>query len=477
MDQQQNLIGGLKILDLVIMVACFTFAAVLASPGFDADTIREFMELRIKIGNFVLLTAFIAVWHLLFSAFGLYQDTLFSSTSGKAVDILKATSIGTCVFVALSVPFKISFVDARFILIFWSSASCITFFSRLAIRKWLIRYNRHEDNRRRVLIVGANNRSVQLAEQIETNKEIPCRVIGFVDDTPTHTENFERFGYKLVARYDELSEYLGKTAIDEVLVCLPVKSRLEDFANVVAICEEQGIAVGILRDLFKWNLASSSARQFGEQTIVTLHPHAINGGHAAAKRAIDIIVSASLIVLLSPVFIVTAIVIKLSSPGPVFFSQDRVGLNKKYFRIYKFRTMVPDAMQQQFALEQFNEAAGPIFKIKGDPRITPVGKCLRRTSIDELPQLVNVLKGEMSLVGPRPLPLRDYQGFSEDWHRRRVSVRPGITGLWQVKGRDQKCFDSLVKLDLEYIDRWSLMLDMKVLLMTIPAVLTGKGAV
>ena len=457
------------------MMSCFTLAAVLIAPGIDVASIREFMGLRISLGNFILFTAFVALWHLLFSAFGLYEGSLLSNAYRKAIDVLKATSIGTCVIVALAVPFKISFVDARFMLIFWTSVSLLSFCSRLIARELLVRYNRREENLRRILIVGANTRSVSLAEQIETEQEFGCRVIGFVDDTAIHAPKFEESGYHLVADYKDLSNYLGKTAMDEVLVCLPVKSRSEDISDVVSVCEEQGIAVGMLRDLFKWTMATSTIRQFGEQTIVMVCPHAIDGNHAATKRALDVLLSAFLIILFLPVLIVTALLIKLTSPGPVNFSQERVGLNKKRFRMLKFRTMVVGAEQQQAALEHLNEAAGPVFKIEGDPRITPIGKFLRQSSIDELPQLFNVLKGEMSLVGPRPLPLRDYAGFSEDWHRRRISVRPGITGLWQVDGRDHSSFDEWMKLDLEYIDRWSLWLDFQIMLKTVPAVLRGSG--
>jgi len=177
-----------------------------------------------------------------------------------------------------------------------------------------------------------------------------------------------------------------------------------------------------------------------------------------------------------PVFLLTAIAIKLTSPGPIFFVQDRVGLNKRRFCMYKFRTMIPDAEKKQDELEDFNEASGPVFKIKNDPRITPIGRILRKLSIDELPQLFNVLKGDMSLVGPRPLPIRDYNGFSEDWHRRRFSIRPGITCLWQVNGRSDTSFEEWIKLDMEYIDNWSLWMDMKILLLTVPAVIKGSGA-
>jgi lipopolysaccharide/colanic/teichoic acid biosynthesis glycosyltransferase len=160
----------------------------------------------------------------------------------------------------------------------------------------------------------------------------------------------------------------------------------------------------------------------------------------------------------------------------MLFVQKRLGLNKRPFHIYKFRTMVATAEQQVHELEHLNEVSGPVFKIKDDPRITPIGKLLRKTSIDELPQLFNVLEGEMSLVGPRPLPIRDYEGFSEDWQRRRFSVRPGITCLWQIKGRSSIPFEKWMQLDLQYIDRWSLWLDFEILARTIPAVLKGSGA-
>jgi lipopolysaccharide/colanic/teichoic acid biosynthesis glycosyltransferase len=173
---------------------------------------------------------------------------------------------------------------------------------------------------------------------------------------------------------------------------------------------------------------------------------------------------------------IAACLIKLTSRGPVFFLQERIGTNKRRFSICKFRTMVVGAESMMSQLEPQNEVSGPVFKIKDDPRITRLGKFLRRTSIDELPQLFNVLKGDMSLVGPRPLPVRDFDGFSEDWQRRRFSVRPGITCLWQVQGRSSIGFEQWMELDLKYLDEWSLWLDLKILAMTIPAVVKGSGA-
>jgi exopolysaccharide biosynthesis polyprenyl glycosylphosphotransferase len=205
----------------------------------------------------------------------------------------------------------------------------------------------------------------------------------------------------------------------------------------------------------------------------------MDGWPLIIKRTLDFVVSLLLLIALAPALVLTAIAIRLTSAGPVFFRQKRIGLNKRIFNIYKFRTMVIDAEQKLAQIEHLNEVSGPVFKIKNDPRITPLGKFLRKTSIDELPQLFNVLRGDMSLVGPRPLQLRDYELFTdagEDWQRRRFSVRPGITCLWQVNGRSSLPFHEWMELDLEYVTHWSLWLDLQILAKTIPAVLRGAGA-
>ena len=194
---------------------------------------------------------------------------------------------------------------------------------------------------------------------------------------------------------------------------------------------------------------------------------------------LDIVISLAAIIVVSPIMLLTALLVKLTSPGPIFFVQKRLGLNKRMFHIFKFRTMVMDAEQRLKDLEHLNEANGAVFKIKSDPRITLVGAFLRKTSIDELPQLFNVLKGEMSLVGPRPLQVRDYELFEtycQDWQRKRFSVRPGITCLWQIMGRSSTTFEKWMELDLQYIRTWSLWLDLEILAKTVPAVLKGSGA-
>jgi len=287
---------------------------------------------------------------------------------------------------------------------------------------------------------------------------------------------FQKTGFRRVSSLEQFPDFLRQYVVDEVLLCLPMSSFYQRASAIVGQCEEQGIIVRFLSDLFNLRQAKSKTDQFEGEYLITLYTATIDGWQAIVKRTSDIVLSLLLILLLSPLFLIVALLIKATSPGPVSFLQERLGLNKRRFRICKFRTMDPDAEMNQAALEDFNEVDGPAFKIKDDPRITPIGRFLRKTSIDELPQLINVLKGDMSLVGPRPLPVRDYEGFDQDWHRRRFSVRPGITCLWQVGGRSNISFDRWMELDMEYIDNWSLGLDLKILAKTIPAVLRGAGA-
>jgi lipopolysaccharide/colanic/teichoic acid biosynthesis glycosyltransferase len=218
-------------------------------------------------------------------------------------------------------------------------------------------------------------------------------------------------------------------------------------------------------------LAQSTAGEFEGEAVITLRAGPPDLWQHFLKRTLDVSLSLLAMLVLSPLLLLAMLIVKLTLPGSSFFVQERVGLNKR-----KFRSMVADAVARQRDIECLNEARGPVFKIKNDPRIASIGKFLRKTSIDELPQLFNVLKGDMSLVGPRPLPLRDYLRFHQDWQRRRFSVRPGITCLRQVKGRSSIPFEKWMELDMEYIDRWSLGLDLKILAKTIPAVLKGAGA-
>ena len=278
-----------------------------------------------------------------------------------------------------------------------------------------------------------------------------------------------------LGRISDLEEILMRLVVDEVIVALPVKSHYGSIERVIAVCERVGVQVQYPGDLFDISWSSHCHRANEESSRVVLKMVTEDYRHRI-KRALDIAGALFGLVAFSPIFLVAAILIKCTSKGPILFRQERYGLGKRIFRIYKFRTMYENAEAAQADLEHMNQNSGPVFKIFKDPRITKLGAFLRKTSIDELPQLINVLKGQMSLVGPRPLNMRDVGRFSEAWLMRRFSVKPGLTCLWQISGRSNISFDRWIALDLHYIDHWSLQLDFKILAMTLPAVIKGTGA-
>jgi exopolysaccharide biosynthesis polyprenyl glycosylphosphotransferase len=274
----------------------------------------------------------------------------------------------------------------------------------------------------------------------------------------------------------DLPGIIANDVIDEVFVALPIKSQYSQIETAINLLEEQGIMVHMFTDHFPHRLARSHPSEFEGAPLLSLHSAPPVTWRTELKRMLDIVVASSSLLVLSPLFAIVALAIRLDSPGPVFFIQNRVGFNKRRFRMLKFRTMCVDAEARMQELEHLNEKTGPIFKITNDPRTTRVGKWMRRASIDELPQLINVLLGDMSIVGPRPLSVRDALRMEVAWQKRRFSVKPGLTCLWQVSGRSNLSFEQWMELDLEYIDRWSLGLDGIILLRTIPAILLARGA-
>jgi len=294
-----------------------------------------------------------------------------------------------------------------------------------------------------------------------------------VDDEWPGLADFRARGERILSGLGDVRTVLRTQVVDEVVISVPLASLYAQASSIVAACEEQGVIIRVLANLFNLRVGRVVTDDLAGIPVTTVHTGAMRGWPIAIKRFLDVAIAAILLTLSLPLLLFVAAAIKLSSPGPVLFVQERIGLNKRRFRLYKFRTMVPGAELEQAGLRHLNEATGPVFKMRADPRVTSVGRVLRRTSIDELPQLFNVLTGDMSMVGPRPLPVRDYEGFDEDRHRRRFSVRPGLTCLWQVSGRHLIPFEGWMALDLHYIDHWSLWLDIKTMLRTIPAVIRG----
>jgi exopolysaccharide biosynthesis polyprenyl glycosylphosphotransferase len=474
--RRRILLEAAKLFDLALMVFAFGLATVLEAHQTPAVSLGQFLSLRIKVGNFVLFALFLLAWHLIFSSFGLYSSKRLSSRWAEVLEIAKATTLGSAMVAVAAIFGRIQMVTPLFILFFWVGSTLAGALSRVLLRYLLAGLRRRGRNLREMLVVGTNPRALRFVRKIEASPELGYRIAGFVDGPWAGLEVFAQTGYHVVSDFAAFPRFLREQVVDEVVIALPMESSYGQAARIAALCEQHGINVRLLSDLFNLRLAHSRAEEFEGEPLITLTTLAPDGWQHVCKRTLDVAFSLMAILLLSPVFLLTALIVKLTSPGSSFFVQERVGLGKRRFRLYKFRTMVADAEKQQRELEHLNEASGAVFKIKNDPRLTPVGKFLRKTSIDELPQLFNVLKGDMSLVGPRPLPLRDYQGFNQDWQRRRFSVRPGITCLWQINGRSSTPFEKWMELDMQYIDQWSLGLDIKILAKTLPAVIKGAGA-
>jgi exopolysaccharide biosynthesis polyprenyl glycosylphosphotransferase len=475
-DKHRLTISLLKLCDLALVSIAFALATVYCVHAEHRFTLAQFLAMRASISNVAVVAFALLVCHILFGACGLYRSRRLSGRQLEYFDILRAVTFYTAFLVVLSSLFSIRMITIQFLALFWAFSSVLLALARLSLRQIAAQVRTHGKDLRFMLILGSNCRAIEFARRVSANKELGYQILGFVDDDWPGIEALAETGYKKVSDYAGLSEYLRRNVVDEVAVFLPLGSLYRHTSQVASLCQQHGITMRFNSNIFGLKTTRWRPEEFDGEHYIATYTDAGQLGPRTIKRAIDIGVAALALLLLSPVLVLAAIAIKLTSPGPVFFFQERIGLNKRRFKIFKFRTMVPGAERMQASLEARNEVSGPVFKMRNDPRITPIGKLLRRSSVDELPQLLNVLAGDMSLVGPRPLPVRDYEGFNEDWQRRRFSVKPGITCLWQINGRSGISFDQWMLLDLQYMDEWSLWLDLKILAKTVPAVLRGAGA-
>ena len=474
--RRQILLNAFKIFDVLNMSFCLFLAASIVSHRNEFFSVSQIFQIDVKVQVFLFFLISVFTWYVAFSIFALYRSKRLSSQWKEPLDVIKATSVGSLAIYIEGILLGIDILTPFFLVFFWIVSSLITILSRLLLRYMLKQIRIRGRNLRHILIIGTNPSATLFAQKITESPELGYHLIGFVDDEWPGIEDFRNNGFQLVCELNKLPDFIRNHVVDEVFLSLPVKSLYDRASQIVSLCEEQGIMIRHLSNIFNIKMAHSKSEQFQGYPITELQTGSMDGWQVVVKRIMDFALSLILLLLFLPLFFATSIAIKLTSPGPVFFVQERVGLNKRRFRLYKFRTMIPDAEQKQSEIEGLNEVSGPVFKIQDDPRITRIGKHLRKTSIDELPQLLNVLRGDMSLVGPRPLPVRDYTGFNEDWHRRRFSAKPGITCLWQVYGRSSVPFEKWMELDMQYIDRWSLGLDFLILFRTIPAVFRGSGA-
>jgi len=325
---------------------------------------------------------------------------------------------------------------------------------------------------RNVLIVGTGPESFEVRTKLQAHDELGMRVVGHLPGpNPSPMAIDEAL---LLGTLSDLKQIVENRVVDDVIFAIPVVESLS-CAREIGWCEEVGVTVHLRADLVRTLFARMYPTDLDGTPMLTVSATPRQPAALLAKRVTDLAGSLVAMVVLAPVFVISAFLVKATSRGPVFFTQERVGLNGRTFRLYKFRSMYKDAEARRAALADRNEMSGPVFKIKDDPRITPVGKWMRRFSIDEIPQFWNVLAGDMSLVGPRP-PIPAEVKKYERWQRRRLSMKPGITCLWQVSGRNAIDFDDWMRLDLAYIDTWSLRLDVQILLRTVPVVLTARGA-
>ncbi len=460
------------ITDAVLIMAAFVLAYL---ARYHWQWLRQleptyFVALRVYIPSMVALTAMLM---LMLWVEGAYGDTRGHGIWDEGVIVLRSVLLGIAamiVAVFLSTPGFYSRLIFGYTGIF---ALLLLGTARIVERSVMNHLHRQGRGVLRMLIAGAGEIGQSVMRSCIARPELGRVVVGFVDDDPERAStDIGRF--KALGALTELPRLIVEHRVDEVVVALPWQAHRR-ILEVVRACERENVRVRIVPDLFQLSLSQMVIENLDGIPLIGVTEPRLAAWERVVKRAIDLVGALTALTLLSPLMATLAIAVRLDSPGPAIFRQQRVGRGGKTFTCFKFRTMVQNAEAQLEALRDRNEADGPLFKIRDDPRRTRVGKFLRRTSLDELPQLWNVLRGEMSLIGPRPAIPAEVAQY-EPWHLRRLEVAPGISGMWQVSGRSDVGFDEMVLLDIYYIENWSPLLDLRIMLKTIPVALFGRGA-
>jgi exopolysaccharide biosynthesis polyprenyl glycosylphosphotransferase len=413
--------------------------------------------------------AYSVAWVAVLWLHGLYRPRARWTIRSEGLAIARATVVLGLITGTVLFAFRLPDVSRLFLLLLFPAQWLVTLATRVALRlgfEWL---RARGYNQRYVLVVGTGPRAVAFAKKLEEHRELGLSVIGFVDD-----EKQASFGGngRFLGGLDGIEDLLHSEVIDEVALCLSF-SQWDRMNAIAHLCEEEGKIVRVPVDVLDHAFASGRFEDLGGTPVYSLVSGPDRALALAVKRGVDLVVAGLALLIGSPVLLGIALAIRQREGAPVLFRQTRMGLHGRRFQMLKFRTMTVDAERKLEELLQHSEINGAAFKMTTDPRVTPTGRFLRRTSLDELPQLWNVLRGDMSLVGPRPALPREVETY-DLWHRRRLSMKPGITGLWQVSGRTSTEFDSWAQLDLSYIDRWSLWLDLKILARTLPAAIEGR---
>jgi exopolysaccharide biosynthesis polyprenyl glycosylphosphotransferase len=429
--------------------------------------------IAIELGTHIwLLTVGVPVYWLLAGAQRLYDPAAMRARASTVAALLWTFGYLTGILGLAIFIFQVKTFSRAIFFLFLAFGFVLIATTRLTLGWLAKRTGRDSADMRNVLIVGTGPEAVEVRRKLKAHQELGMRVVGHLPGpNPAPLAIDESI---LLGSLHDLKRIVEDRVVDDVIFAIPVVESLS-CEREIGWCEEVGVTVHLRADLVRTLFARMYPTDLDGTPMLTVSATPHQPVALLVKRFLDLVGSAAALIVLSPVFAVVTILVKATSPGPVFFTQTRLGLNGRTFRLCKFRSMYRDAEARRATLASRNEMSGPVFKIKDDPRITPVGKWMRRFSIDELPQFWNVLAGDMSLVGPRP-PIPEEVKQYERWQRRRLSMKPGITCLWQVSGRNAVDFEDWMRLDLAYIDTWSLRLDVQILLRTVPVVLTARGA-
>jgi len=468
------------ILDAVLVFLSFYLAHViryglLKNSNFSGLGGGQYQDQRFLL-YLPLAFAFVIALSLIFAVRGLYNLRLTGSWFRQIWIIIISSTMGMALLMAYVFFFQYSnplLLNSRLlVLIFWVTVIVMLGIGRMIVSATMGMLYRMGHGETRLLIVGSGRLGKLIMQHITANPTLGYSIVGFLHDLNEPLGDFGRF--KMLGTIDDIRQVIRSMQVDEVIIALPGHMSQEVMYSVKQ-CEHLGTTFKLIPDLYEVNLSRIDMETIEGIPLLGIKQASLNKFQHFITRLIDITISGTILAFGSPLWLCLAAAIRLTSPGEVIFKQPRVGLNGNHFFCYKFRSMYKDADQRLAQLLDKNEAQGPLFKMKEDPRITSIGKFLRRTSLDEIPQLLNVLKGDMSLVGPRPAVPREVAQY-EEWHKGRLAIKPGLTGLWQVRGRSDLSFDEGVLMDLYFIENWSLRLYIQILLKTIPAVLFSQGA-
>jgi exopolysaccharide biosynthesis polyprenyl glycosylphosphotransferase len=469
------------VLDLILVAAAFLAGYWVRDSVLPALAPHTFRTPLYTLGDYLPLLPFaLVIWGVLLLLSGRYRSHRTVPLLDEASAIIRVCAGGAVLFTlmlyAARMDEKLLGDDriSRLWVLFFAVFSCLFLLTEKIALRVTSRYVRLRGfNYRTVLIVGTGPSALKIADSIHGHRFWGFRILGFISNGTETAET--RFGpYPVLGEIADIPRIVESNVVDDVIFAVHRRDldRLED---LFLSLQEQGIRTRFAMDLFPHTRAQVQLEELDGISLLSFATTPTSQIQLMAKRTLDVAIASLVILLGIPVVLMIALLIKITSGGTVLFRQTRCGLNGRFFTLYKFRTMVEDAEERRRELLHLNEMDGPVFKLRSDPRVTVFGRFLRRFSLDELPQFWNVLRGDMSLVGPRP-PIPEEVAKYQRWQRRRLAMKPGLTCLWQVSGRNNLDFDRWMQLDLEYIDSWSPMLDFKILLKTIPAVLSGKGA-